>query len=286
MSDLRPLHITLQPDGVAAPAQRVVAMASQVVGTCLRALDADDCGEPAAWGGAFGYQFAGLALPPEERREAFRNWVLAKGFQDLARGIRETLEEALFFITMFARPAGVTTMAALETDMANIRSAASKLTFPTLMERVNDGLAERMAFDAEFQSLQNVRNCLEHRGGRVGAKDVDATTGILTLSVPRLKSFYVRGEDEIELVAGQAIDTHAPDNPFGEEEVPIYIRRVTRTRDYALDEPVVIAASDFFEIAFACHLFAGDVASKLPTSPANDAEVPDQPGPIDQPDRR
>ena len=272
MSDLRTLHITLQPDGVATPAQKVVVLASQVVGTSLRALDADDCTEPSAWGGTFGYQFTGLGLSPDERREVFKNWILAKGFQDLARGIRETLEEALFFLAMLQRPSGVvTTIAEIEGGMAKIRSAASKLTFPALMEQVNRGLTEPMAFDAEFRSLQNVRNCLEHRGGRVGTKDVDPVTGILTLSFPRLRTFYMRGDEEVELLPGETIDTHAPDNPFGKEEVTVYLRRVTRTRDYALDEPVVIAAIDFFEIAMACHLFAADLASKLPSSNARDA---------------
>jgi hypothetical protein len=267
MSDLPTLHLTLQPDGVAAPAQRVVLLASQVVGTALRAFDADDCTQPAAWGGDFGYQFSGFDLPSEERRAAFRNWILAKGFQDLARGVRETLEEALFFITMLTRPSGVmTTIAEVEADIANIRASAAKLTFPALMEQVNKCLSEPMAFDAEFRSLQNVRNCLEHRGGRVAAKDIDPVTGVLKLSFPRLKAFYLRGDEEVELRPGEVIDTNTPDNPFGKEEVSIYLRRVTRSRDYSLDEPIVIDASEFFEIAMACHMFASDIATKLPKS--------------------
>lgn len=268
MAEPPTFHITLQPDSVAAPAHRVVAIVSEAVGTSLRALDHDDCTEQEAWGESRGYRFKGLDLPPDERREAFRNWVLAKGFQDLARGIRETLEEALFFIKMLDRESGVlTNIAQIEEDMAKIRADASKLTFPPLMEQVNAGLREPMAFDAEFRTLQNVRNCLEHRGGRVGAKDVDPASGTLTLVFPRLKTFYMRGEEEVEVLAGEVIDTHAPDNPFGKgEEVPIYMKRVTRSREYALDEPVVITSRDFFEVAMACNIFASDVASKLPTA--------------------
>jgi hypothetical protein len=271
VSDPQTLQITLQPDGVSAPAHRVVAMASQVVGTCLRALDADDCVEPLSWGGTFGYQFKGLDLTPDGRRDSFKNWVLAKGFQDLARGVRESLEEALFFIRMFEMPSGVkTTWAAIEAEMAAIRSSASKLTFPALMGQVNASLREPMAFEAEFRSLQNVRNCLEHRGGRVAPKDIDPATGTLTLNFPRLKTFYLRGEREVEFAPGEIIDTHALGTPFGKEEVTIYIRRVTRSRVYALGEPVVIEALDFYEIAMACHLFASDVASKLPARPSAD----------------
>lgn len=267
MTEPQTIQITLQPDGVAAPAHRVVALVSEAVGTSLRALDSDECTEQQAWGEPWGYRFKGIDLPSEKRREAFRNWVLAKGFQDLARGIRETLEEALFFIKMLGRESGVlTNIAQIEADIVKMRADAAKLTFPALMEQVNAGLREPMAFDAEFRTLQNVRNCLEHRGGRVGAKDVDPASGTLTLTFPRLMAFYMRGEEEVEMVVGEVIDTHSPDNPIGQgEEVPIYMKRVTRTREYAFDEPVVITSRDFFEVAMACHMFASDVASKLPT---------------------
>lgn len=262
------IHITLQPGGVAAPAQRVVAFVTEAVGTALRALDADGCAPDEAWdGGSLGYRFTGLELPSEERSDAFKNWVLAKGFQDLARGIRETLEEAVFYIKMLEMESGViTTWPNIEMEMAEIRAEAAKLTFPALMAKGNLGLRETMAFDAEFQSLQKVRNCLEHRGGRVGPKDVDPATGTLTLTFPRLKMFYMRGEEEVELQVGEVIDTHAEDNPFGgNEQVSIFMKRVTRSREYALDEPVVIGQRDFYEIAMACHMFASDLATKLPT---------------------
>jgi hypothetical protein len=274
MNDPLALNITLNPDGVSARAYRVTLMASQVVGTCLRALDVDSCEDQNSWGTTFGYQFGDLGLTPTERREAFRNWIIAKGFQDLARGIRESLEEALFFIRMMEKPRGVlTTWASVQAEMDNIRSKSAKLNFPNLMQQVNASLREPMAFDAEFGSMQKVRNCLEHRGGRTARQDVDPATGILTLSFPRLKAFYLRGGEEVEVLPGAIIDTQSSDTSFGKEDVQIHIRRVTRSRAYSLDEPVVINASDFYEIAFASYLFAADVASKLPKTQDTAARI-------------
>ncbi|WP_053240021.1 hypothetical protein [Pleomorphomonas koreensis] len=268
MSEPPALQITLNPNGVAAPAQRTVIIATQVVATALRALANDDLSPPEMQGGPLGYQFTGLEMSDEERRVTFQNWILGKGFQDLARGIRETLEEAVFYLAMIKREPNLTMLAEIEAEIAAIRATAAKLVFPKLLEDVNAGLTAPMVFDAEFLSLQKARNCLEHRGGRVGARDVD-DTGTMTLSFPRLRMFYRRGDAEIELLPGEVIDTRESDTPFGKgEDVPIYIHRVTRSRTYALDEPVVILASDFFEIAMACHLFASDVAAKLPILPA------------------
>lgn len=227
-------------------------------------------------GGHWGYQFNGIGMTDTERRVTYQNWILSKGFQDLARGVRETLEEAAFYLAMIKREPGMTTLAKVEADMTAIRAAVAKLKFPKLLENVNTGLSEPMAFDAEFLSLQKVRNCLEHRGGRVGTRDVDES-GNMTLSFPRLRAFYHHGEVEVEIVPGEAIDTHDTGNPFGKgKEVPIYMNRVTRTRTYALNEPVVISASDFYEVAMACHLFASDVVAKLPTIPAQTTKPHDR----------
>lgn len=208
--------------------------------------------------------------PTDGMNEAFAacSWDFFVARDRTAELVRETLEEAVFYLAMVGREPGLTTLGAIEAEMAEIRANAAKPTFPKLLEQVNAGLTEPMAFDAEFLSLQKARNCLEHRGGRVGTRDVDAATGTLTLSFPRLRTFYRRGHEEVELAPGEVIDTHSPDNPFGKgEEVPIFLNRVTRSREYALGEPIIITASDFYEIAMACQLFASDVAAKLPTLP-------------------
>ena len=266
MTEPQTLNIQLNPNGVAAPTQRAVIIASRVVGTCLRALANDDLSLPEMKGGYMGYKFGGLDMTENEWRETHQNWVLSKGFQDLARGVRETLEEAIFYLGMIKKKSGMTTMEQIEADMATIRAHAARLQFPQLLSEVNMGLIEPMTFDVEFMSLQKARNCLEHRGGLVGDRDVDPATNMLTLSFPRLQTFYMSGEEQIEVIPGEAIDSHDPDNPFGKDEtVSIYVKRVTRSREYFLGDPVVITASDFFEIAMACQLFACDVAAKLPT---------------------
>lgn len=108
----------------------------------------------------------------------------------------------------------------------------------------------------------------EKRGGVVGPRDVDPGTKILSLHFPRLQLFYMRGSEEVELAMDEPIDTQSEDNPFGKGTgVQIYFKRVTRSRQYSLGEPVIITQPDFNEIAMACHLFAADLAAKLPKLP-------------------
>lgn len=254
MNEPRHLQVTLNRDGVAAPLLRAAILATNVVGTSLRALSNDDLSLPEMKADFMRLSFGELDLPEDERLRAYQNWILGKGFQDLARGVRETLEEAIFYIEMTKLEAGTTTWGALQSHMAKIRDRATRPGFPQLMEEVNAGLKERVAFEIEFLSLQKVRNCLEHRNGRVGAKDVDPINGIMALSFPRLKLTANEDGKETEIYEGQ----------FFEKGAEVYLNRETRTREYVLEEAVVISSSDFYEIAVACHLFAVDLASKLP----------------------
>lgn len=267
MSEPTPIHITLQPDGVIYPTQQAAVLAANAVGTYLRALESDDLAPPRMIGGNVNYQFADLGLNNSELRELYQNWILSKGFQDLARGVRETLEEAVFFLRMLTLRRTNWTGITLQREIDSIRQRAAKLSFPSLMAEVNRGLTDPLSFDEEFLSLQKARNCLEHRRGRVGRMDVDPATGLMTLAFPRLRLFYECDGEEVEVVLGEPIFSTRGANASGKERIEgaaISLGRVTRRRDYAHGEPVIITASDFYEIAMACEIFATDLVVKLP----------------------
>jgi hypothetical protein len=256
------LHVRLDPNGVAAPAQRAALIASDVVAACLGAVAEGELSKPEMPDQFISYQFNGPDITSDERRVLYQNWLLAKGFHDLARGIRETLEEAVLYLTLVVRKSGPTTLSGFEQEIASTRKRASKLKFPQLLDKVNAGLVTPMAFEQEFRSIQKVRNCLEHHGGIVGTQDMDTSDAALVLSFPRFQFFYMRKDQEIELARGEVVD--AQDQ---EPEVEILCRQVTRSKRYELGERITFAASEFGEIAMACNLFARDLASRLPTIP-------------------
>jgi hypothetical protein len=153
----------------------------------------------------------------------------------------------------------VPTSISLEDLLDTIRKPAASLPFPKLLAHVNAGLISPLEFEHEFLSIQRVRNCLEHRGGIVRKQDLDDQGTALTLNFPRLKVFYMRGNEEIELARDERVDdgSHGP-------EVQILGRIVTRSRTYRLGERVMFTANEFSEIAMACSFFATQLASRLP----------------------
>ena len=201
-------------------------------------------------------------MTSDERRAMYENWFLAKGFQDLARGIRESLEEAALYLALISSPRKIATSATLEEALDTIRKPFSRLHFPKLLERVNSRLTAPLEFEREFLSIQKVRNCLEHRAGIVRKQDLDEDGTALTLIFPRMKIFYMRGDEEIEIARDERVDARD-----GQPEVQILGRLVTRSKTYQLRERVTFTVGEFSEIAMACAFFARELADKLPVVP-------------------
>jgi len=206
MKHVKALQITLHPDGVAAPARRAAFTAFEVLSACLTAFSQGELNKPELPNQFISYQFKGPELTSEQRREMYASWLLAKGFQDLARGIRETLEKAIMYLEVVTWQPQRTTFPRFHEDIAKIRKRAAGLTFPKLLAKVNSRLTEPVMFEPAFLSIQKARNCLEHRGGIVGPQDCDHEDIALTLSFPQLKVFYCRKGEEVEVRRNEPID--------------------------------------------------------------------------------
>src|ERR1700720_1112195 len=122
-----------------------------------------------------------------QRRQVFR----------LLRGLKQDGATSLL-----SKPTSIS----LEDLFDTIRKPAASWPFPKLLAHVNAGLTSPLEFEREFLSIQRVRNCLEHRGGIVRKQDLDDQAAALTLSFPRLKVFYMRGSEEIELAGDERVD--------------------------------------------------------------------------------
>ena len=254
---MQQITLTFNADAVAAPAQLAAREANEVVAFSLLSIATGDLTNPPEPNvpGKMHYLIKAPDRTAEERKAAYTNWILAKGIHELARGIRVTLEEAFLFVEGLKIGSGQMTFGKLNELIAAIRERANKRNFPDLITDVNKELKEPLSFLGEFMSLQKVRNCLEHRAGLVGAADVDDTQTLI-LNLPRIKAYVIQNDQEIEIVP-----------PFHvEADTMIHFKRVTRTRTYSLGERVTIDAADFNEMAFACSLFASDLASKLPVT--------------------
>jgi hypothetical protein len=133
------------------------------------------------------------------------------------------------------------------------------MRFPDLLEKVNQKLEPALDFSDSYLSLQTARNCLEHRNGIVtNIETHDKNT--FDFSVPRMKLFYLRNGEEIELRTGDIVK---PDEDKDHAEIMMKLER--RQLSVALGDRLRFTLSDFNEVAFACHYLGNQLAQKLPS---------------------
>jgi len=258
----RTINLGLNPDGVAVPVHRAALICREVVDLYFDALSKADLSQPPPPPGDtfFRFDIKGPELSLEERRGIHERWVLAKAFQDLIRGVRGSLEEAYFFIELLnVGKIRARSNSTLDEVLAPFRAKAQQMNFPDLMAHVNRGLEKPVAFAEAYGSMQSARNCLEHRDGIVGRRDIDAN-GVLKISVPRLKVFVEQDGTETEVYK----------DFYAKKDTLIQMRMETRDFVFRLGEPLKIGASDFDDITFACYSFGTMLAQQLPkTAPSS-----------------
>lgn len=203
------------------------------------------------------YKFTSPPITADERRNNFENWLFAKAISDLMRGVRSSLEQSHVALQLMSGTVKAASNSTLEAVLAPYYEKAAKMKFGQLLEGVNSKLSEPLAFADAFESLQQARNCFEHRNGIVGAVDAPAG-GVLVLKFPRAKTFYLKNENEVELQSGHQVDDGS-DNP----EVQIYFKLDIRERRFGLGRRIELSAADFNEIAFACNLFGTTLHSRI-----------------------
>jgi len=259
------VHLVLDANAVAAPVHIAALTCLEIVDFYLSALaNADLSKKPPAFKGSFfNFRMTGPEMSAKDRRTMHESWILAKAFHELLRGVRASLEQAFLFIDLVSTiPRTVKSESTLDDLTAPILKKASDKNFPELLDYVNKSLQKPLDFLAAYQSLQNARNCLEHRGGVVGKKDVDGASPVMELSIPRMKVFYHRRGEEVEVQPGTRVNAED-----GSETVELMMRLDVRRHHYNLGDRLSFDLSDFNEIAFACYYFGSQLASRLPALP-------------------
>lgn len=247
--------IGLNPDGVVAPIHKSVQIVGEIALLAAPAVDAHPFEEPLELGPPLMRMRLPPPAAPQARRQALNDWLLAQGFQELARGVRAALEEAHVFCALAA---GAKLTWPLEEAIDGIRSKARRLNMPDLMRTVAAQLHAPLSFEREIESFYKIRNCLEHRGGIVGLGDLDPGREVMSLTIPELRLTYHHEGEAHEVEVGRPL-------PAGVSTVRIETRRVTS--EYALGERIAFDQNRVAGALNGCHLFAVDLAAALPKLP-------------------
>lgn len=178
------LKITINVDSILIPAQQVAITATEVVDFVLDSLaKADLSKKPENENTTFKFKTPDVSA--EERKATYESWILARGMQDLLRGLRKSLEQAHVLLNLLDVKE-IKSSTTLEQFLAPFRLKAATLTFVDLLTGLNSRIPEPLNFIDAYNSLQQARNCLEHRNGVVG--NIDAPGGgVMSGGLKRLR---------------------------------------------------------------------------------------------------
>ncbi len=196
------------------------------------------------------------------QKKNYKEWLLKKGFSDLMEGIKYSLAEANYFISLcnMAENGHIkTTFKAIKQSIAKNRKESLKMHLPELLSEVNKYLIEPLSFGNEIISLNQVRNCLVHRKGMVSDMDLNnKVNSLLKAQWVRLKLFYILGEEEIELTKGHIVKV---------ENANILHKLEKQEKSFSLGEHITFSYQDYNELLVTCYQFGYDLVSKLPKLP-------------------
>ena len=201
MSDaVQPFHLELDPTAIVRAIDPAVVASTEVVNFHFSNLDKADLTQEAEVADVR-VRFKGPNLTPEQRRAMHENWLLARVIQELLRAVRHGFELAHVVTAVVNKKHSVRSDTTVADFMKPFEAKAASLRFPELLADVNDRLETKLDFADSYKSLQAARNCLEHRAGIVGKPETKGKDEF-EISVPRMKLFYMRDGEEIEVEAG------------------------------------------------------------------------------------
>jgi hypothetical protein len=251
------LHLELNPNRLAEIIGSAVSASTEVVNLHFNALSDENLNRLLEGSGVL-FIFRGPELNLDQRRAMHESWILGKAFQELLRATRHALEEAHVMTALLTKEHKIRSHETLAGFLKPFQGKAAGLSFPELLAAVNKLLDPKLDFSDSYKSLQVARNCLEHRAGIVSNIETKGSSEFI-LNVPRVKIFYLRKQEEIELVVGKQVD--AGD---GRPEVEVFMRFEVRPRSIPLGERLTFTLTEFNEVAFACNFLGQQLASRLP----------------------
>ncbi|MBN9457482.1 MAG: hypothetical protein J0I54_12710 [Bosea sp.] len=260
-------QVLINGANAALPAKAAATIAADVIAGCFEMMEGRELDTPKPLAGqTFLVQLGMPSISPADRADMYRTWLLSKGFHNILKGLRTSFEEAYLYVALFQKRR-------IQGDqfrpfVAATQKKAGGMSFVALVDEVSKHLTAPLAYRHELLSMQKARNRLEHRNGTVSFADATEKNGELLLRYPRLKVFYERAGQEIEVGPGAVVDT-------GDDrvEVQIFIKRDTYERRFALGEHLILSSAEFIEIAMATCLIADDLVAKMPRMTEPGSEV-------------
>ena len=222
-----------------------------------------------------GVSFALSLVTPESQdietlKSEFHDWVLINGFRDASESISSFLEEAygvLAFWQLLDRQNQTNSLMGNDWNELVIQGAKKfhRLGLPDKIEYLT-----QQNLDIEIDLIKNIlsiniaRNCLVHRNGFVGERDLNSKEHLL-VTWKRISLILMDESGEKEIQIPHKV----------EKESTLAIKNTSSSKKFSLGEKISFNTQEFSDICWCLYLFGLDIAQKIGKVGANKGYMTD-----------
>lgn len=195
-----------------------------------------------------------------EQKQITLDWVFTKAFEEFINGLTKSFKEAYKYLKVFALHKELNYLKSreqLNEELQKIDAELDRLHFPDFLDRIEKLLCIPLPLKGEILSINQVRNCLVHRHGIVGDKDIkNSATSELSLKWITLKIWVEIEGKQVEMSYDLRKDGISVDS--------MSFKQVPRERAFRLGEKVLINIDEFNDISFTCSSFVSELMQLMP----------------------
>lgn len=196
----------------------------------------------------------------EEQKQLTLRWTLTKAFEEFINGLTKSFKETYKYLriyTLSQEPKYSRTREGLEAELQKIEIEIEKLHFPDFVDKIEKLLDKPLPLREEILSINQVRNCLVHRHGTVGEKDIkNSPTNDLRLKWNSLK-FLTK-------INGQLTEITYEMRKDGMTAYGLTIQTIRNEKIFKLGDKIFFDINEFNGIAYTCATFASGLFPLMP----------------------
>jgi hypothetical protein len=198
-------------------------------------------------------------LTINDQKQITLNWVLTKAFEDFIGGLSISFKETykcLKIYTISLEP-HYTITHEFKKELKKIETEIEKFSFPDFMENIEKLLQQSLPLKEEILSINKLRNCLVHRNGVVGEKDVkNSLTNDLRLKWISIKFWTEKNGQQEEINFMFRKDKVTVNN--------LSYKPIKNEKIFKVGDKVELDINEFNGIAFTCLSFANNLFPLMP----------------------
>jgi hypothetical protein len=190
----------------------------------------------------------------DDQKKRFRTWLLKKGFEDFAKGIKLAFIEAYCFGTIVKKRDEIKDLKRFLTEIEYLRKTAIEQSLPGLLTKVRPLLVKTLEYEEQISTINNARNCLIHANGLVTDRHAnDRENNRLVIKGNRFLYYFEKNGERYPMKLGQP----------GPENAPLMMSAEKFELYFNIGQQIEINLKDFNDFINTCLYFALDLKESL-----------------------